>query len=623
MKENGFCEGQFPGTKINGAYYEEMDYPGNKTLAELFCEQAQNSPDNPALIFDQKKLSYAELDEKTNVLANILRNLGVDRNVIVGVLCEQSPELILGMLATLKAGGAFLILDPHYPKDRINFLLENSETAILLAKTAYLEGVAFKNQIFHLDALADRCDAPGHFEGMNESSDLAFIVYTSGTTGTPKAAMIEHRNSVNAAYYIKSRLSVDSSARIIQFFNPCFSVSYQEIFVTLLSGGALYIINESVKRDIEKLFDFISKEEINILFLPSSVLRLIMSENKYLQRMPPSIKQIITAGEQLIFSDGFMKYLTDHGVECYNNYGTSETNIATIHKVKASNPLNQFVPIGKPIANTRVYILNENLELQPLEKEGEIYISGDSVGRGYLNNPGLTGEKFIKNPFIDGKIMYRTGDLGKWLPDGNIQLLGRTDYQVKVRGFRIELEEIEYHLLKHPLIKEAAVVAKRGNDDGSFLYAYVLTDKPIPPEEIKRFLSSKIPEYMMPAYIIRLNGLPKTPAGKIDRKALIENRTVLLNEDEIRSCGSGHSAEIAVILNEIKIILEAITGSELVNISPEDDFAKLGLDSISFIKLMADIENKFGIEFEDEILNNNSCKCVKELISCVEEKVRI
>ncbi len=620
MNDNVFSNKLSNEVKINELYYEEMYYPKNKTLDELFCEQAQKTPDNIAIISGQQRLCYNELNYRTDVLANTLRNMGVNRNRLIGILCEQSLELIIGMIAILKAGGAFLVIDPHYPKERINFLLEDSRVDSLLTKSDYLEGIKFNNQIIDFDIYNDNFNANSYLTNIRESSDLAYIVYTSGTTGIPKAAMIEHRNLINALYYLKSQISVNSSTRVIQYFNPSFSVSYQEIFVTLLFGGTLHIINENIKRNIGKLLDFISKEEINTLFLPVSFLKLIINDEKYYSRLSNTIKQIITAGEQLILSENFIKFLTYNEIECYNNFGTSETNVAAMLNIKNLDSFDNISPVGKPIANTYIYILNENLELQPIGNEGQIYISGDSVGKGYLNNPELTSEKFIKNPFLDGKVMYKTGDLGKWLPDGNIQLLGRLDYQIKVRGFRIELEEIEYNLLKHPLIKEAIVVAKQGISEDKFLYAYIMSDRPILSDEVKKFLSSKIPDYMMPAYIIRLNEFPRTFTGKIDRKALIENRTVLLDNNETQSYNSNYSVEHMIIFNEIKIILESICKNELININLDDDFTKLGLDSISFLKLAADIENKFGFVFNDDEISNDGCQTINELIACIEEK---
>lgn len=603
---------------INQYYYEQMDYPENKTLAGLFIEQARLNPERTALIHGGISLSYRELNEKTNAIAEVLIKEGVCPDAVAGILCDQSPELVIGMISILKAGGAFLAIDPAFPKDRINFMLENSKINILLTKSAFLVKSEFNGRILDLDHLSV-IQSVDDQTGAGKPDGLAYILYTSGSTGVPKAVMVEHRNSANALYYLKNKLDAGSPARVIQFFSPSFSVSYQEIFIALLFGGTLFIIDESIRGSIVKLLDFVRQKEVNTLFLPSSYLKLINNNEKFYKKLPGTIRHIVTAGEQFLVQNGFLKYLDNNQIVLHNNYGTSEANISAMLDINGQYDHSGFLPIGKPIANTHIYILDENLEAQSVGNEGELYISGHCVGRGYFNNPELTSEKFVADPFVNGMLMYRTGDLGKWLPDGNIQLLGRKDYQVKIRGYRIELEEIELNLLKHPMVKEAVVVAGQGSDGGKFLYAYILTDKPVMSKDIKEFLAARIPDYMMPAYIIRLNGLPKTPSGKIDRKALIENRTVLLDEHEGLSESKDCPPESVIVFDELKIILESITGNKLVNINYEDDFSRLGLDSISIIKLAADIENKFGFTLDDDELNEG-CRTVKDLIACINER---
>lgn len=594
-------------------------YPSHETIHKLFAGQVNQTPQNTALVYKDIHLSYIELNQRADILSRKLIDAGVKEDIVVCILLGQSIELIVAILAILKAGGAFMIIDPAYPQERIEFMLYDSGVAILLTKSENKRAVFFEGNIIDIETACLANYIPSDFQETTKSNSLAYVLYTSGSTGKPKAVMVEHRNLINTVYYLKSVIGVDTKTKVLQFFSPSFTVSYQEIFTTLLSGGTLYIAEDNTRNNIGELFDFIKETKINLLFLPSSFIKTISRQERYYKKLPVFVNHIVTAGEQLIITDGFLKYIESNKIKLHNNYGTSETNISAFHTIQYDEATRNNPPIGKPTANTYIYILDENLQLVDTDSIGDIYIAGDSVCRGYLNNRKLTLEKFISNPYHGG-IMYKTGDLGRWLQNDEIMLMGRSDFQVNIRGFRIDVGEIEYHLLCFQGITEAVVVSKHGEDETDYLCAYIVEEERIQEEQIREYLLRKLPEYMLPKYIIKLNKIPKLPTGKVDRKLLIGNR---INDCKERDLISEEVKDTQSIESKLKSIIAVMNKQDDVDFifHGKSSIKSFGLDSLSFLRLVVLIEDAFNIEFDNSYLNIVNFETMEELIQYIEYKL--
>jgi amino acid adenylation domain-containing protein/thioester reductase-like protein len=567
----------------------EAEYPKEKTIHQLFEEQVIKGPNHIAVVFGENKLSYQELNQRSNRLARFLYNNGVNRNESVGIMIERSLEMVIAILGTLKAGGAILPIDPEYPRERIKYMLEDSNAKILLTQPHLLEKLSWKGTTFDIDNL--ELLPPGNEENLanvkNRANDLIYIIYTSGTTGKPKGVMIEHRNIVNLLNYQFTKTQINFGSKVLQYTTISFDVCYQEIFSTLLSGGELHLIDNEKRKNIEWLFNYIDAKQISIIFLPTSFLKFILKNKAYLEIFPQNVKHIITAGEQLIVTESFRDLLKKSNIYLHNHYGPSETHVVTTFTMNPGEDIPELPPIGKPISNTQIYILDKNMNLLPVGVSGELYISGANVGRGYVNKPDLTSEKFLPDPFQSGTQIYRTGDLARWLPDGNIEFLGRIDNQVKIRGYRVELGEIEGLLLNHQSIKEAVMVVKEEANGSNSLCAYIVTDRTLKFEQLQEYLSNELPDYMIPAYFIQLDKIPLTPNGKVDRNRLPEPaENVNLREMYIVPEGAAEN-KLADIWRKILY---------LDNVGTTNNFFELGGDSLKAIILASKIHKEFQVE---------------------------
>jgi len=549
--------------------------PIKKTMNSLFEDQVERTPETAAVICEGEKLSYYELNKKSNQLARTLRDKGIQSDSIVGIMMYRSLEMVIGIMAILKAGGAFLPIDPDYPEERISYMLENSNMSLLLTSNSFVGKIQFAGAVLDISNKGVYDEDSSNLISINKPTDLIYLIYTSGSTGKPKGVMLEHKNIVNLMRYQFERTNLEFNCRVLQFTTNSFDVCYQEIFSTLLSGGELYIVSNLVKRNVLELIRFIEYNEIKTIFLPPSYLKIIINEEGLLKKLATSVKHIIVAGEQFVVTVQFEKYLRENGIFLHNHYGPSETHVVTTYTANPEEPIPAIPPIGKPISNTGIYIVNKNGALQPMGTSGELCISGDNVGRGYINRPDLTSEKFVSNPFTPGERMYKTGDLARWRSDGNIEFLGRIDHQVKVRGFRIELDEIESQLLNHELVKEVVVIAKEDSLKNKYLCAYLILSEKLVISELKNYLSKKLPDYMIPSYFIQIKELPLTPNGKIDRKALPEP-SVDFNESLV------YEAPSNMIEEELARIWSEILQVESIGIN--DNFFELGGDSLSVIR---------------------------------------
>ncbi|MGB7604143.1 MAG: amino acid adenylation domain-containing protein, partial [Lutisporaceae bacterium] len=475
----------------------KADYPKDKTIHQLFEEQVERTPDNIAVVYEDKQLTYRELNEKSNQLARVLIDKGVGPDNIVGIMIEKSLEMIVGIMGILKAGGAYLPIDPEYPQDRIEYMLEDSGAAILLTQLVFKDRVYINLEMIFLDDKNVYQGFKNNLKNINNVENLIYAIYTSGSTGKPKGVLIQHKTINNLINFEYQKTNTNFKTKVLQFTTISFDVFCQETFSTLLCGGELYIPISETRKDTNKLLKFIEEKRIEVIFMATAYFKYIVSQPRYIQNLSNSIKHIIVAGEQLIVSDELKKYLREKNVHLHNHYGPSETHVVTTYVVNYESDIYELPPIGKPISNSTAYIVDRYNNLQPIGVVGELCIAGDGLARGYLNRPELTADKFVDNPFEQESRMYRTGDLARWLPDGNIEFLGRVDHQVKIRGYRIELGEIENKLLGYDAIKQVVVVAK-GEVGDKYLCAYIAVKKELTAKEIRKHLAKDLPDYMIP-----------------------------------------------------------------------------------------------------------------------------
>ncbi|WP_460320745.1 amino acid adenylation domain-containing protein [Paenibacillus sp. YSY-4.3] len=508
------------------------DFAHNRTVYELFAEQVERTPEHTAIVFKEERLTYRELDEMVSRLAHMLRGCGVKPGEVTAIMAEHSIEMIVAVLAVLKAGGAYLPIDHEYPADRITYILEDSNAGLLLTKSRLLQAkdmlaqdmkvpMAGRNiQAIDLEdalALSMETEQPllsstspssssSSLPSVDASpSDLAYIIYTSGSTGKPKGVMIEHRSLLNMTGWYQTYYKLTASDKCTKYAGFGFDASVWEIFPALLSGSELHIIPEEIRYDVRLLAEYYNNSRISISFLPTAVCE------QFIQLDNDSLRMLITGGDKL-------RVYRSTPYELINNYGPTENTIVTsAFKVKGEY---DNIPIGKPIDNVRVYILDANDKLLPVGVPGELCVAGDSLARGYMNRPDLTAEKFTNDPFYPGEKMYRTGDLARWLPEGDLEYLGRMDEQVKIRGYRIELGEVENVLLKQEGIREAVVLAIENLRQETELCAYIAASQEWPVRELRECLAQELPEYMIPVHYVFLAELPLTANGKVNRRAL-------------------------------------------------------------------------------------------------------
>ena len=566
----------------------KADYPKDKTIVDLFEEQVKLTPNNIALVFENQSLTYKELNEKANSLAFYLRNKQVKNNSIVGIMLNRSLEMIIGILAVLKSGGAYIPIDPDYPTDRIEYLLDNSNCSILLTSKDLFKKINIdcekidiclnNNTIYNLHK--------DNLTNISMPNDLSYIIYTSGSTGKPKGVMLTHKALTNLTYYCNNiipYLKNRENIAIVSVTTISFDIFIFETLISLQRGLKLVIANSNEQTIPHSLNALIQKENIQAIQTTPSRMQLFYQHIDDIPNLS-NLKYIILAGEPLPINLKNNLLELTHG-KVFNGYGPSETTVfSTLTDVTKQNE----ITIGKPLANTQIYILDNNLKPCPIGVSGEIYISGDGVGRGYMNNPVLTNENFVYNPFIPNTIMYKTGDIGLYKENGEIICLGRVDHQVKLRGLRIELSEIENVLIEHFSISNCIVVKKISNDNHEFLCAYYTSDEIINENNLRSVLKSKLPNYMVPQFFVKLDKLPYTPNGKIDKKALPD-----IDFDKIKS-----NKEITKPRNEIDNILisSLVDLLKIKNISINDSFYDLGGDSLVAIQLCSIIYHKLNVQ---------------------------
>lgn len=576
-----------------------VDYPRDKSIPELFAEQAARTPDQTALVFRDRRFTFRELDEMSNSLARALIARGIGPGTIVPIVSKRSWHIVVAMLGILKAGGAFMHVDVTHPAERIAHMFQVAQTEFALTY-GYSQKLELRTlELADFPFEADTAPLPCR----NGPEDLCYVVFTSGSTGKPKGLMISHRNAIN--YCSENPLNVisrnipDAAHSILAVTTTAFDISITETLLPLVTGMTIYFADDEQALSQRKLARFFESGTIDIIQTTPTKMRLYIADKSDLRYLD-SVKSIILGGEPLP-SDLYQELRRLTKARIYNNYGPAETTVwSTIKEMTGDD-----ITIGTPIANTQIYILDEQQKLLPMGVAGELCISGDGVGQGYLNRPDLTAERFLPDPFRPGQVMYRTGDLARWRMDGEIECLGRIDTQVKIRGLRIELGEIESVMAAFPGLGLCAVTDKRDEAGRQYLVGYYTSEEAIDEAALRRHLNGQLPKYMVPNFLMRLGAMPMTASGKTDRKSL--------PAPEFQA----KTREYVAPETETELLLCGILGKLLddENIGVTDDFFELGGDSLCAIEYVAQAHNQ-GIELAlQDVFDYPTVRSLSEYLS--------
>jgi amino acid adenylation domain-containing protein len=540
-----------------------MEYPRDKSLMDLFEEQVIKTPGSTALIFGDTEYSYQQLNSISNQLGHYLRhNYQVKPDDLLGVMLERSDWMIIAILGIMKAGAAYVPIDPDYPEERLKYIMNDSDCKVLINE----------QELYLFNTSRNDYSAENPVTGLH-AGNLVYCIYTSGSTGNPKGVLVEHRNVVNLLWGQKQFYNITPDERVLQFSTITFDPSAEQIWIAFITGAALVVISKTVLLDVKALENYIIEKKIShIHTVPAYMAELSIKDMS-------SVKRVITGGESCSpsLAEKWKSYCT-----FINEYGPTETTITSIeYKAEASGNHRTFIPIGKPVANTQIYVFDEQQKLVPFGEIGEIYIGGDGVTRGYHKRPELTAEKFIENPYKTGDRIYRTGDLGRWMEDGNMEYLGRIDDQVKIRGYRIELDEISSVLLKHPGVNAAVVIARAVKSTDKELIAY--TTGNAASDELNEHLKKLLPSYMVPPYFVHMEALPLTHNGKIDKKALPLPDVRYQKQKVFKAPVTALEKTIADIWRNILAVEE---------ISVDDDFFDLGGNSLMAVRVISQVNRQ-------------------------------
>ena len=569
----------------------QAEYPQDKCAHELFETQVQRTPEAIAVTLEEEHLTYQTLNQRANQLAHRLQTLGVEPDTVVGICVERSLEMVIGILGILKAGGAYLPLDPTYPPERLTYILQDAQVQVLLTQS-HLVGQLDALRITHHASRSIVClDTDQHTISQEPTTNpsvgmtpenLAYVIYTSGSTGRPKGTLLHHRGLCNFATSQAHDYDLEAGRRMLQFASFSFDGSVAEIFPALVSGATLCLAHREVLLSSPDLLQLLRNQRITTAIIPPSMLAILPAEDL------PALQTLLSAGEACT-RDIVERWAP--GRRFINAYGPTEATVGPTYYLVENLPDEiTNVPIGRPIVNTQIYILDPRLQPVPVGVPGELMVGGVGVARGYLNRPELTAQKFIPDPFSTrpGARLYRTGDLARYLPDGDVEFLGRVDHQVKVRGFRIELGEIEAALSEHPAIHQAVALAREDRPGIKRLVAYVVPEQgPAPTAgELRDFLSQKLPQHMVPTAFVVLDELPLTPNRKVDRQALPA------------PAGDRPEMEETYVAPRDRLELQLTQIWETVldvrPIGVNDDFFKLGGHSLLAVRLVAQIQQRFS-----------------------------
>ncbi len=588
-------------SRDESASLNSVDYSSHKCVHDLFSEQAQHSPNSVAVIHAERHLTFKELNERSNQLADYLRQKGIGKrkDIPVGICLKRSLELPVALLGVMKAGGACLPLDPDYPDERLAYMLEDSQAPVLLTQPGLLPHLGnARPEVVHFSSdwkLIRNC-SPENPDYACDPGSLAYVIYTSGSTGKPRGVMLEHRGLVNHHEAAIRLYGLQPSDRTLQFSSLSFDIAIEEIFPTWLAGGTVVMRTDDMPLTGSDFLRWIGARGITVLDLPTAYWHeLVRALTETGEKLPQSLRLLIVGGEKASAS-AFSAWVKSGGgrVRWVNTYGPTEASIiVSSYEPNPSETGPENLPIGRAIANTQLYILDEHRKPVPAGAPGELYISGPGLARGYLGRPEMTADKFIFDPLLidpvsnlKGTRLYKSGDLVRRLHDGNIEFIGRADFQVKIRGFRVELGEIEAVLEKHPGVGEAVVVAHETNGEKR-LAGYVIPAEPQPSgPELKKYLNELLPEYMVPADFVFMDAMPLTPNGKVDRRALPlpDFNAERGPEDFIAPRNETESSMVKH--------WEQVLGRRPIGV--RDNFFEMGGHSLAAARLMGMVEKEFG-----------------------------
>ena len=577
---------------------QSQDKIQDKCIQQLFEEQVERTPDAVAVEYRDRQLTYRELNERANQLAHYLRDLGVAPEVLVGFCVNRSLEMLVGMLGVLKAGGAYVPLDPAYPLERLTYMAEDSKILILLTQNQLISQLPeHQAQVVALDSDWSKIALHSYENPTmnNTGKNLAYVIYTSGSTGRPKGVMITHSALSNFAQTASAEYKIEKSDRVLQFASINFDIAVEEIYTCLLSGSTLVLRTDEMLADMKTFCQTCQNWQLTILNLPTAYWHQLMAEWESIEAyFPESVRLTIVGGEKVLSEPvkHWQEYVKRSGksdrLQLINSYGPTETTVsATLYRIPTdAETITREVPIGRPFNHLQTYILDRYNQLVPIGVPGELHIGGSSLARGYLNRPELTKEKFIPN-FLSqtGARLYKTGDLVRYLPDGNIEYIGRIDKQVKIRGFRIELGEIETVIAQHPDVRQTAVIAREDTPGDKRLVAYIVPQhQDLPKSKLRSFLQKRLPHYMVPPAYVKLDSLPITPGGKVDRQALPAPE---FDRSEL--------GKTVAPRNDLELKIATIW-EEILNNSPigvQDSFFDLGGHSLLAVSLLTRVEKTF------------------------------
>lgn len=585
------------------------DYPKKETVVSLFEKQFKRTPDEIAVAFKEEKISYAQLNNQANSIAEKISAMTEGQNHPIGLLFNPSIEMISAMLGILKSGNTYVPLSIDASTKRNQFIVSDCGAKLLLIEERALKdrpglsSIIEKNRTLIIGKI-DHSVKESSYSSINGSpEELLYIIYTSGTTGKPKGVEVKNRGMVNMLTFYNKIFGIKEKVKVSQVANGSFDASASEIWPCLIGGGCLIIASAEERFDPRLMKTWLIDNEIEVSFQPTVIAEKLLQEDW--TNHETSLKKMIVAGDR--FHHELVNPLP---FQLFNNYGPTEDSIWSTWTEIDLNHKSSTYSIGKPIANKRIFILDKANNLQPIGIPGEICIAGDGLARGYVNNEAMTAEKFIENPFAPNERLYKTGDLGNWLPDGNIEFLGRIDKQIKIRGFRIELGAIEFQLNNFPNVKESAVIDK-GEGEDKYLIAYYVAPKVIDTSLLKKYLLEELPSYMVPSYFVHIETLPVTSNGKLDRKALPTPAFNTIVD---------HQLPANKIEEKLLNIWSDILKVTPVNISTNQSFFDLGGHSLKATGLVNKIHENFGCKIPlAEIFNNDTIENLADYLITIKQ----
>lgn len=590
--------------------FSEVDFPTEDTVVDLFERQVTETPDRVALVFGESTMTYDEVNQSANKIARMLRAKGVKRDDAVGVLMEKNMQVVISMLGVLKAGGAYVPVDVNYPQDRIDYIINNSQLHLMLTSDEYAGLVQNDAVVLVTLAEAESISDTTNLPGVNRPEDLCYVIYTSGTTGKPKGVMVEHKNVVRLL--INEAFQYDFSANDVwtMFHSHCFDVSVWEMYGSLLNGGQLIVVSQSDARDPSKYLEILRQHKVTILNQTPTAFYSLDNACEQQGVALPAIRYVVFAGEALTPSKLARWHAENPNAKLINMYGITEVTVhMTFKEIGVEEIQNGTSNVGRPLPTGSICLLDSDMRQVPAGVLGEIYVGGHGVTRGYMNNEELTNTRFINNPYKKGDRLYRSGDLALLLPNGELVYKGRIDRQVQLKGFRIELKEIEHHLNRHEWIDDAVVVKTQlESKEEPFLCAYYIGKNELNVVKLRSFLQDKLPEYMIPSYYVRMEEMPFTSNNKID--------TAKLPEPTIGLTGGSYvapSSEEEVVMCEI---WQEHLGVDQVGVS--DNFFVLGGDSLKAIGLVSRINERLATSLTIADLYSQSS--IAELVDGIQSK---